>query len=102
VLIRPSFIRAWNPSKNAELLTELIPELNVAALGVVRALRPELGVGAMYSWASYTVVTRSLTYGVSMRLDRTEVPLNDGTFRFLVPMYFTSSVGTGRATAEAT
>jgi hypothetical protein len=74
----------------------------VAALGVVRTLRPELRVKVMYSWASYAVVIRSLTYGVSIRLNRTEVSLSDGTFRFLVFMYSISSVGTSRAATEAT
>jgi hypothetical protein len=74
----------------------------VAALGVVRALRPKLRIKIMYNWASYVIVIRSLAYGVSMRLNRTEVLFNDGTFRFLVLMYSTSSVGTNKATAEVT
>jgi hypothetical protein len=102
VLIKPSFIRAWSPSENVKLLTELILKLSVAALGVVGILRPELRVRAMYSWASYVIVIRSLVCGVSMRLDRTEVPLNNGIFRFLVLMYSTSSVGTNKVITEAT
>jgi hypothetical protein len=72
----------------------------VATFNVVRALQSKLKVKIMYSWASYIIVIRFLVYGVSIRLDRTEVFLSDGIFRFLVLMYSTSSVGTNKVITE--
>jgi hypothetical protein len=81
---------------------KLISELNIAALSVVRTLQSKLRDKIIYNWASYAVVIRSLTYGVSIRLNRIKVSFNDGIFRFLVFMYSTSFVSTNKVITEVT